>query len=125
MRYHTLACRQEENMQARYLIYIIDTELEVLDMKLRHSQYRIRIPKPLKWTHTHVALVMLAYALQKFLNRGRAQLQDIIACFEFVFQVRLGNYSATLDEVRRSRLKALAFFEALKQNLTDILKMKQ
>lgn len=125
MRYLTEeACRQEENIQARYLVYVIDTELEVLEMKLKHCEYRIRIPKPLKWTGTYVALVMLIYALRKFLNRGKAQLQDIVACFEFIFQVRLGNYSATLDEVRQSKQKAAVFFDTLKQNLLEILKMK-
>lgn len=123
MRYHTEG-RQGEDMQARYLVYIIDIELEVLEMKLKHSEYRIRIPKPLKWTGTYVALVMLIYALQRYLNRGKAQLQDIVACFEFIFQVRLGNYSTTLDEARRSRYKALAFFDTLKQNLADMLKVK-
>lgn len=128
MRYDMVAvCERGGHLaqaMAAYLVYIIDVELEVLDLKLNHSRYAVKIPKPLKWTGTHVALVCLGYALKKFLNRGKAQMQEIMDCFEFVFQARPGNYSKTLEEAGRNSRKAALFFDGLKENLMDILKKK-
>jgi len=124
LRYKTSAagCEREDRTQAKYLVHIIDTELEVMKLKLKHSEYRIAIPKRLKWTHTYVALVELIYAIQSSLNRGKAQLREIVAAFEFIFQVKLGNYSATLEEIARKKRKPSGYFDLLKKNLQEIVK---
>lgn len=112
---------QDKDM-AVCLIHIIDTELDVLELKLNHSEYRINIPKRLKWTGPLVALVELMYAILKYLNRGKAQLKDVAAIFEFGFQIRLGNYSKTLDEIRTRKRKISGFLDNLKDSLREILK---
>lgn len=113
---------QREKELATCLIHIIDTELDVLNLRLRHNEYRINIPKRLKWTGPLVALVGLMYGILKNLNRGKAQLKDLAALVEFGFQVKLGNYSNTLDEIRNRKRKVLDFFDTLKENLQEVLK---
>ncbi|MBF0650791.1 RteC domain-containing protein [Dysgonomonas sp. GY75] len=125
LRYNTgikAATSGESQGMASYLVHIIDTELEVMELKLNHSEYRIAIPKRLKWTHTYVALVELVYAIQSSLNRGKAQLQEIVAAFEFIFQVKLGNYSATLEEIASRKRKPSGYFDLLKKNLQEIVR---
>lgn len=107
------------------LTHIIDTELDVLELKLNHSQYRVNIPMRLKWTGPLVALVELMYSILKYLNRGKAQIKDLAAILEFGFQVKLGNYSATLNEIRTRKRRISGFLDTLKENLKEILKKPQ
>lgn len=107
---------------AMCLTHVIDTELDVLELKLNHSEYRVNIPKRLKWTGPLVALVELMYSILKCLNSGKAQIKDLAALIEFSFQVKLGNYSATLDEIKNRKRKISGFLDTLKENLREILK---
>ncbi len=105
------ACRSD------YLIYIIDTEIEIVRLKIKDPSLRIKIPKLLKWTDTYTALVELIYGVQNLsVNSGKGKLEEIAACFEFIFQVKLGNISEKFGDIYIRKHKKL-YIDRLRENL--------
>lgn len=110
-RYPLLAC------QCDYLIYVIDTEIDIVRLKIDNPSLGIRIPKLLKWTDTYTALVELIYGIQDLsVNFGKGKLEEIAACFEFIFQVKLGNISEKFGDIGTRRPKKL-YIDRVRENL--------
>jgi hypothetical protein len=55
----------------------------------------------LQWTGTKIDLTCLIYALWELgvINDGDAELKTIIQCFEYVFNIDLGNYSSSFQDI--------------------------
>lgn len=103
--------------QCDYLAYTIDTEIEIVRLKIKQPELRIKIPKLLKWTDTFTALVELIYGIEDLsINFGKGKLEEIIACFEFIFQVKLGNTSEKFGDVY-TRKSGKLYIDRVKDNL--------
>ena len=75
--------------------------------------------RPLKWTGSKVGLVELAYALHSdgtFLN-GTCDLKEIIAYFESIFEVDLGQYHRTFFEISARKTERTKFLNVLSDKL--------
>jgi hypothetical protein len=55
----------------------------------------------LKWTYSKVGLVELIYSLRELgaFNDGKADLKTIKECFEYMFNVDLGNITSSFQEI--------------------------
>jgi hypothetical protein len=69
----------------------------------------------LHWTGSKTALIELLYALQSagVFNNGAADVKQIAACLQETFQVELGNYYRTFQEIRIRKGSRTQFLEQL------------
>lgn len=69
-----------------------------------------------KWTGSKVALIELIYGLvySGNINNGALQIKDFVEFVEQAFNIRLGNYSRTKQEIY-SRKNDLSYFDVLKK----------
>ena len=81
-------------------------------------------PQPLgEWTDDKLNLIELIYAISKTksVNNGKIKLKEIQDCFEFVFQVKLGNISNRLNEIDSRKENDSLYLELLLKNLNHFL----
>jgi hypothetical protein len=73
----------------------------------------------LSWTESKTALIELMYALHaaQALNNGNMDLKAIAAAFEKVFNVNLGNYYRTFQDIRLRKKSQTHFLDLLIQQL--------
>lgn len=109
--------------QYDYLLYTIDTEIEINRIKTEQPDLRIKIPKLLKWTDTFNALIELIYGTQNLsINFGKGKLEEIATCFEFIFQIKLGNISEKFGDMCTRKPKKL-YIDKVKENLLEKMKL--
>jgi hypothetical protein len=87
---------------------------------LQHPEGGFRSAKPkLVWTESKTALIELAYALQSSgaFNSGKADLREIIEDFQVAFQVDLGNYPRTFQEILSRKTGYTNFMDKLRERL--------
>ena len=106
----------------------IKTELFILKTKLKSPELleiaEPKAPPPAgKWTTEKLNLIELIYAIDKTksVNNGRATLKAIQECFEYVFQVELGNISKRIDEIDSRKAQNKLFIDMLLTSLKDFL----
>ncbi len=76
--------------------------------------------KPLlTWTGSKTALIELLYALQStgIFNNGAAEVKQIATCLQETFNVELGNYYRTFQEIRIRKGSRTQFLEQLQERL--------
>ena len=80
-------------------------------------------PGILTWTASKVALVELVYALYSVgcFNQGNAELKQIVALVEGVFNINLGHYNRTFSEIRIRKSGQTNFLDHLKDRLLDLM----
>ena len=106
----------------------INTEVEITLFKLNQpalidieNKIKADIPPLLTWTDDKVALVELIYAITKSVNNGKGTTKMIAACFEFIFQVDLGNFYNTLSDINLRKRNVTRYLDTLPKNLLEIL----
>ncbi|MDH6310887.1 hypothetical protein M2451_004074 [Dysgonomonas sp. PFB1-18] len=112
------------------LQHFVKTEIEILNYKIQNPDLREALsdkkeyPVLLIWTDKKVALVELIYSIGKSINNGEASIHKIVKCFEFIFQVDLGNYYNTFDEICTRKIKPTRYLDSLINNLKEVIKLK-
>ncbi|MBJ2173639.1 RteC domain-containing protein [Aureibaculum sp. A20] len=73
----------------------------------------------LTWTSSKVALTELVYALHSCgaINSGAANIKDIVALTETIFNVELGDYYRTFLDIKMRKTGRTMFLEKLKESL--------
>ena len=104
-------------IKANELIYqYVTEELEALRNPGDHQ----RMIKPtLKWTGSKTGLTELAYAIQSagVVNNGKADLKEIVEQLQAIFQVDLGNYPRTFQEILSRKTGYTNFIDMLRDRL--------
>lgn len=75
--------------------------------------------KMLRWTGTKRALVELVYALDTCgcLNKGTVDIKEIVAYFEYMFDIDLGDFYHTYMELKAKTKDRTGFLSTLKERL--------
>ncbi len=73
----------------------------------------------LKWTGTIAGLTELMYPLVKYINHGNVHVKDIALGFQQLFNVDLGNYSRTIQEIMRRKRGDNHFLLQLAEDFTQ------
>ena len=78
----------------------------------------------LMWTESKTALIELAYALQAAgaFNNGKTELREVVDSLQVAFQVDLGNYPRTFQEILSRKTGYTNFIDKLRDKL--LLKIK-
>ncbi len=73
----------------------------------------------MNWTDTKTSLIELIYALhtQGVFNNSQAEIKDIAAYFESVFNIDLGDYYRTYLELRNRKTGSTKFIDTIRENL--------
>ena len=77
--------------------------------------------KGLRWTGSKVALTELVYALYSagVLNDGNADVKDIVADISKLFNIDIGNFYRTFQEIRLRKKDRVSFLNHLIERLED------
>lgn len=87
---------------------------KIMNPQLIEAQAKIKnMPKLLEWTDNKVALVEVIYGISNSLNKGKASIsiKEITECFEFFFQIDLGNYHHSLIEINNIKIRLPAYIK--------------
>lgn len=93
-----------------------------LEMQEHKSTEKIEMPKfKLSWTGSKAALIELVYGLHSVgtFNNAKADIKHIAAYLEAVFNVDLGNYYRTFQEIRIRKKNRTSFLDTLKNGLVN------
>ena len=92
---------------------------EYLQTALRKVDQKNGQQSCLKWTGSKAALVELIYALQTVgvFNNGVADVKQIASYFEELFDVELGNYYDTFQQIRIRKVNQTKFLDMMKDKL--------
>lgn len=110
------------------LIKYCQDEIEILLLKTNLEPGSTIIKSNLKWTESKIALVEIIYALDslKVFNKGDADIKQIAATFQTVFNIDLGDYYRTFSEIKDRKKNNTKFLDRLKNALLKrILKFNQ
>ena len=106
----------------------IQTELEIIRYKMKCSGLSDstppKVPKPVgRWTDDKLCLIELLYAIKqtKSINNGNITLKALQECFEYFFQVKLGNISDRISELLERKTNKKMFLETLTVNFNGYL----
>ena len=93
----------------------IEDELAYLERKDPGSNFQEYPKTRLTWTESKTSLIELIYALQSqgVFNNSRADIKEIAAYFEAVFNIELGDYYRTYLEIRIRKTGRTKFLESL------------
>lgn len=110
------------NILANDLLNVyLEDELNKLDMRdINNGKSQVEPKVKLAWTDSKVALIELMYALQArgVFNNGIADLKEIAAFFENLFDIDLGQYHRTFLEIRIRKTGRTKFLDSLRDSLT-------
>ena len=92
---------------------------DYLQIALRKGDQKNDQQSCLKWTGSKAALVELIYALQTVgvFNNGDADVKLIATSFEELFDVQLGNYYDTFQQIRIRKVNQTKFLDLMKEKL--------
>ncbi|HML65312.1 MAG TPA: RteC domain-containing protein [Dysgonomonas sp.] len=83
----------------------IDTEIAIAMCKIKNTNLididclpGNDLPVPLRWTNDKTALVALIYSIANSINSGKADISEIKKCFEYIFQIDLGDIYQTFSK---------------------------
>jgi hypothetical protein len=79
----------------------------------------------LKWTGTIAGLTELMYPLVKYINHGTVHVKDIALGFQYLFNVDLGNYSRTIQEIKRRKKGDTLFLLQLAEDFSQIIEERE
>ncbi|MBI9040219.1 RteC domain-containing protein [Lutibacter sp.] len=101
-------------------IIYFNAEIVKLDSNQNNNSYYLNNKKSnLTWTAKKVYLVELIYALfgTKAINNGQIEIKEIAETFEIMFNIKLGDYYRTFQEIKRRKLSNTKFLRQLSANL--------
>jgi len=86
----------------------IRTEIDIVRYWMKHPGVLLhrkqKPPVPAgTWTNDKIDLIELIYAIQKSVNNGKVSIKSLQECFEYIFQVELGNIYDRVGELNERK----------------------
>ena len=115
-------------VERRIIIKVLKTlriEIEIIRFRMKHpGLFEDDPPKTYppvgKWTSKDIDLIELMYAVKKSVNRGRVSMKALQECFEYIFQIELGNIDERIKEIKKRKGNKAQFLENLIINLNKV-----
>ena len=101
-------------------IVYFNVEIDKLNSNQNNNSHYLNSKKSnLIWTAKKVYLVELIYALfgVEAINNGQTGIKEIAETFETMFNIKLGDYYRTFQEIKRRKLSNTKFLSQLSANL--------
>ena len=110
------------------VLRLIRVELDIIRTRIKNlksiESSETKAPKPAgQWTDDKLNLIELIYAIYKTksVNGGNTTLREIQECFEYLFQVKLGNISNRINEIDNKKGHDKLYLDILIKNLNNYL----
>ena len=89
--------------------------------KLKRKTKEDNSQKVLKWTGSKVGIIELIYALhtEGIFNHGAADIREIVQGFSKAFDIEIGQYHRTFNEIINRKAERTKFLNSLKDNLIN------
>ncbi|MEE9361424.1 MAG: RteC domain-containing protein [Cellulophaga sp.] len=107
-----------------YDMLIIHLKKEIDKLENNNGMETINSPNPMRssklfWTGSKTDLIELIYALHSSgtINSGTADIKEMAAVCEQIFNIDLGNYYHTFIEIRSRKSNSTKFIDKLKESL--------
>lgn len=98
----------------------LNKKMNSLEKQIIIDKNRASLPvSNLKWTGSKVAAVELGYALEssRFINRGNADIKEIMLLIETCFNIDLGEYYRTYISIKQRKKDRTPFLQSLMDSL--------
>ena len=104
----------------------IRVEIEIIRCRMKHPEiFDQVVSKSLQpvgsWTDNKIDLIELLIAVKKSINHGNVSTKALQDCFEFVFQVKLGNIYDRFSEINERKADKTRYLESLITYMNQIL----
>ena len=105
----------------------IRTELEIVRYRMKFPHLFVHetthTPQPVGvWTSDKIDLVELIYAIKMSVNNGNVPIKALQECFEYIFQIKIGNIYKQLGEInKRKKGSKTEYLESLIANLNQVI----
>jgi hypothetical protein len=99
----------------------LNSELGTLSGNSQAHTVQGSADSPMNWTAPKTGLIELMYACNSFgaFNNGKASINQIADLFERIFNIKLGNYYRTFQEIRIRKKGRTIFLDQLREKLID------
>ena len=86
----------------------------------------LKLPAPAgKWTNPKIDLIDLAYAIKQSVDKGKVTMKALQECFEYIFQVKLGNmYKRVGEYIIGKKAVKTEYFHHLIENFNQFISDK-
>ncbi|NDV83999.1 RteC domain-containing protein [Bacteroides sp. 51] len=98
----------------------LNKKMHTLDKQTLISKNRASLPlSDLKWTGPKTALIEIGYSFEssKFMNRGTANIKEIMIAFEIMFNIDLGDYYREYVSIRGRKIDRTKYLNILIERL--------
>ena len=104
----------------------IKIEIKIIKCRMKHPEIFDNICiKPLKpagvWTHDKIDLIELIFVIKMSVNNGNVSIKALQECFEYIFQIKLGNIYDRFGEINERKGDKARYLESLIRYLHQIL----
>ena len=116
------------NVERRIIIKVLKAiriEIDIIRFRMKHpahyEQQMQGFPKSVgQWTGEKAVLIELIDAIQMSVNCGRVSVKALQECFEYIFQVDLGNIDEQLKELKKRKGNKTQHLERLITHLNKV-----
>ena len=116
------------NVERRIIIKVLKTiriEIDIIRFRIQRPElFEQETKKTLqpagKWTSKKIDLIELIFAIKMSVNKGRVSIKALQECFEYIFQIELGNIDDRLQEIKARKGNKTQYLESLIKNLNKV-----
>lgn len=94
----------------------LNKKMHTLDKQMLINKNRVSLPVgDLKWTGPKVALVEVGYSFEssKYVNRGKADIKEIMIALEIIFNIDLGEYYRSYISIKERKIDRTKYLNYL------------
>lgn len=109
------------------ILKIIETELDILNVRMRIAQNPNDVGEnsannlQLKWTDSKTDLVELIYFIKSSIGHGNDSIKHIKTCFEYFFQIKLGNIYDILNDISSRKINRTKYIDRMTVRFQNVL----
>ena len=122
--------RVEINVERAIIVKVlktIRTEIDIVRYIMNNPEKEVyqalKLPAPAgKWTNPKIDLIVLAYAIKHSVDKGKVTMRALQDCFEYIFQVKLGNmYKRVGEYIIGKKAEKAEYFHHLIENFNQFI----
>ena len=115
------------NVERAIIVKVLKTirvEIEIVRYKMRNPKLFSQLTPTVQpvgiWTSDKIDLVELIYAIKMSVNKGNMSVKTLQECFEYIFQIKLGNLENKFKELDKKYGTNAQLHDSLITNLNHI-----
>lgn len=121
-----------DNLETEFIqkcLKIIETELEILHVRMRIAQSLDDVGEKeksdfqLNWTDSKTDIVELIYSVKDSIGNGKVSIKRITECFEHFFNVKIGNVYDIINDISMRKVNRTRYLNKITDNFQKVLEL--